>query len=244
MQSTVRPCLAAALALGLCACAGPGAPPPPPATALNISDDNVFQPVLRGAVKFPESRDAPSDPHTGHAVEFGFTRGSGGSSQTLASNYVYFGGTQFNAPTTLTTDFTLTYLDMAYRFRAVDRDTGLGFEVLTGIAFADLDLRVSSPSRQASETLSSPGLQLGLGAMWRLRPGTSVQLRGSWFGSTDKTEVTQASRYDLSLVQALGRNAALRAGYSWWSLESERGDTVSPISVEFRGPVLGLEVMF
>jgi len=236
-----RRCIAAALALGLAGCLGPGTPP---ASTLNVSDDTVFQPVLRGAVNFPESRAAPSDPHTGHAVEFGFTRGSGSSSQALASNYAYFGGTRFDAPATLSSEFTLTYVDMAYRFRAVDGDTGLGFEALAGIAFAELDLSVSSAGRRASETLSSPGPQLGLGAMWRLRPGTSVHLRGSWFRSTDETEVSQASRYELLLMQSLGRNAALRAGYSWWSLESNRGETVSPIQVEFRGPTLGLEVMF
>jgi hypothetical protein len=238
---TARRCIAAALTLGLAGCLGPGTPP---ASTLNVSDDKVFQPVLRGAAHFPESRAAPSDPHTGHAVEFGFTRGSGSSSQTLASNYAYFGGTQFNAPATLTSDFTLTYVDMAYRFRAVDVDTGLGFEALAGVAFAEFDLSVSSAGRRASETLSSPGPQLGLGAMWRLRPGTSVQLRGTWFRSTDDTEVSHASRYDVALVQSLGRNAALRAGYSWWSLDSDRGETVSPIRVEFRGPTLGLELMF
>jgi hypothetical protein len=204
----------------------------------------VFQPVLRGAVNFHEtSGAAPSDPHTGHAVEFGFTRGRGSSSQELPSNYVSFGGKRFAGPDTLTSDFTHTYLDMAYRFRLVDQRTGLGFEVLTGIAVAEFELSVASPSQRANETLSSPGMQLGTGVLWRARPGTSVHARGAWFRSVDDTEVSHASRYDLFLMQSLGRNAALRAGYAWWSLDSDRGDTISPIKVQFRGPTLGLEIL-
>src|SRR5262245_55974239 len=176
---------------------------------LIVSDRNVFQRGLRAELQFPASSSKPSDPHTGSAIEFGYTRGSGSSSQSLASNYAYFGGKQFFAPTTLTTDFTSTYVDMAYRFRAIDRESGLGIEILAGIAFADLEMRVSSASQSGSETLTSPGVQIGLGLLWRVRPGTSVHLRGTSFRSADDNEVSRATRYEASLVQALGSNAAL-----------------------------------
>lgn len=241
VRTLVRQGVVAALATALAGCLGPGVPP---ASTIHASDGNVRQPVLRAAISIPEPRGAPSNPQTGHALELGFTRGSGSSSQTLASNYVGFGGKQFTAPATLDYDFTLTYLDMAYRFRAVDAGTGLGFEALSGIALAELDFRVASPSQQASESLSSPGLQVGLGALWRPRPGPSLHARAMWFSSYDYDGVSNATRVDVYLAQAVWRHATLRAGYSWWSLESDRGDAVSPISVEFRGPALGLELMF
>ena len=243
MRIIVQRLLVAALVLGLGACAGPGAPPPPPASKLSVSDNYVFQPVVRVSVQ-PESPSAPSDPHTGSALEIGYTRGSGSSSQDLSSNYVSFGDTRFNAPTRLESNFTVSYVDMAYRFRAIDSNSGLGIEVLTGVAFADLDLRVSSPSQSANETLSSPGAEIGLGALWRIRQGTSLQARGVWFRSFDDTEISRGYRYDVALAQALGRNVAVRAGYSWWRLQSDRGETSSPIVVDIRGPTLGLEILF
>lgn len=243
MRTIVQRRLVAALALGLGACAGPGSPPPPPASKLTVSDGNVLQPVLRVVVQ-PESKSAPSDPHTGNALEVGYTRGSGTSTQDVSSNYVSFGGKRFDAPTRLDSSFTLTYVDMTWRGRLVDRDSGLGLDLLAGIAGAMFDLEVASGNQRTGESLSSPGAQVGLGVLWRVREGTSLHGRGVWFRSFDDTEISRGYRYDVALAQALGRHVAVRAGYSWWRLESDRGETSSPIVVDIRGPMLGLEILF
>ena len=235
-------CAATAAAVLLAGCIFGAATPP--ASTIDASDGNVLQPVLRVTVDIPSARGAPSDPHTGHAIEFGYTRGAGSSSQALNSNYVAFGGRQFNAPATLNYDFTLSYVDFTYRWRMLDESGTLGFEALSGIAFADLDFAVSSATQRANESLSSPGVQVGLGALWRMRPGTSAHLRGTWFLSGDENGVSKASRSDAYLMQALARHITVRAGYAFWTLDSSRGGGLSPISVEFRGPTLGLEVLF
>lgn len=242
MNSPVQRCVVAALALALGACAV-YSPSPPPASKLTVSDDNVFQPVMRVVVQ-SDSASAPSDPHTGHALELGYTRGSGTSSQDVSSNYVSFGGRRFDAPARLDSSFTLTYVDMTYRGRLVDRDSGLGLDLLVGIAGAQFDLEVASANQRTSESLSSPGGQIGLGVLWRVHEGTSLHARGVWFRSFDVTEISRGYRYDVALAQALGRNVAVRAGYSWWRLQSERGETSSPIVVDLRGPTLGLELLF
>lgn len=217
----------------------------PPAQTIDISDDNAFQPVLRGSVALTRRDGAPSEARTGHAVEFGGTRATGGSDQSLrAGNYVSIGGSTFNGPATLANEFELRQFEILYRFRAIDRESGLGVDLLAGPAVHQLDVAVKSAASRASEDLTSGGPQLGLGVLWRIGRWTSVHLRGFYFFSGDDVGVTKASRVEAYLSQALGGYLAVRAGYSSWSLKSDRGGAQSPISVEFRGPVLGLEVMF
>ena len=216
---------------------------PPPPTAIQASDNGVFQPVARLSANLSRQQGSPSDPQSGHAIELGFTKAGGEGSQTLGSGQqpVVFGGRSFPPPQQLRYEFDFTYVDVSYRWRKFLGDT-FGIEALGGVGYADLDFTVRSPTQRANEDLSSVGLALGVGALWRLRPGTSIQGRVTAFGSGDA--VTSARRLELFLVQALGRHAAVRAGYSSWKVESDRGDGVSKLEVEFSGPALGLDVMF
>lgn len=234
-----RSCAVAfALFLGGCASS-------PPAETIRASDDRVFQPVARASISLSENQARPAQPQDGHAVEFGYSRGKGSATQALSSGYISLGGRTYNAPATLSYDFDARHVDVTYRFRHfVGEGPGFGFELLAGIAFSELDFVAQSGGVRATESLSSPGPQLGVGALWRLLPGTTLQARISGFYSGDDVGVTSAYRYELFLSQVLMSNVALRAGYSGWRLESDRGEANSPIQVEFRGPVLGLEVMF
>ena len=130
---------------------------------------------------------------------------------------------------------------MSYRWRRFFDEGAFGIEALGGVGYADLDFTVRSATQRANEDLSSVGLAVGLGALWRLRPGTSLQGRVTAFGGGD---VSSADRVELFLVQALGRNAAVRAGYASWKIKFDRGDAVSKVEVNFSGPALGLDVMF
>jgi len=234
---TLSPAAIAALLLAGC---GSG----PPAETLNVSDDNAFQPVLRGSISLSEPSRAPSHPQSGHAVELGYARASGHSEQQLSSGYVSLGSRTFTAPATLSNEFEMRYVDVTYRFRYLPAHSSAGVELLAGVAFADVDFAATSAGLRASESLSSPGGQLGLGVLWRPFSGTGVHARASGFFSGDDAGITRATRIDVYLSQALLRNVALRGGYSWWTLESDRGGATSPVEIEFRGPVLGLEVMF
>lgn len=218
---------------------------PPPST-IQASDDGVFQPVGRLSKSLSGLQGPPSEPQSGQAIELGITRGSGNGSQSLGSNRIVFASQTFTAPQQMRYEFDFTYVDMAYRWRQFFGETrAFGVEALTGLGFASLDFSAGSATRRAKEEMSSTGLAVGLGALWRLRPGTSVQLRGSSFYSGDDNGVTRAKRLELHLVQALGHHAALRAGYASWDIESKRRNgSLSPVKVEFSGPTLGLEVMF
>lgn len=230
-------------ALGLGGCfTGPYVPPP---SAIEASDDGVFQPVARFSKNLSRLQGAPSEPQSGQAIEVGITSGSGSGSQNLSSNRIVFGNQTFTAPQQMRYEFDFAYLDVRYRWRRFFGESrAFGIEALGGLGFADLDFSARSATQRASEEMSSAGVSAGLGALWRLRQGTSVQLRGNAFFSGDDDGVTEARRLELYLVQALGRHMALRAGYVSWDIESKRNDSLSPIKVQFSGPSLGLDVMF
>ena len=240
MGIVLQRCFAIAFAIFLGGCASG-----PPAQSIRATDDSVFQQVVRASISLSENQARPAQPQDGHAVEFGYSRGKGTATQTFSSGYASLGGRTYNAPTTLSYDFDARHIDVTYRYRHFLADgPSLGFELLAGLAFSELDFTAESAGVRANESMSSAGPQLGLGALWRLRPGTTLQARATGFYSADDVGVTSAYRFDFFLSQVLLSNVAIRAGYSFWRLESDRGDVISPINVDFRGPVLGLEVMF
>ncbi len=239
--------LAAVLAaLALAGCAGPATSP------ISVTDRSTFVPSVRVAADISRYAGEPSDPHGAHALELGLSGGRGSGMQTLSAgeNPVVFGGQQFDPPQQLRHEFTFRFYELAYRWRQFLGAGGFGYEALAGVAYADLDLTISSATRRASDNLSNAGFIGSFGLLWRMRPGTSLQSRFAFFGSGSTRAIRNASRLDLYLAQAVGANVGLRAGYASWSMRSvrEAGDfsssNLSPITVRFSGPALGLELMF
>ena len=127
---------------------------------------------------------------------------------------------------------------------------GLGFEALAGLAYAQLGLRLIGVTKTAAERLEGGGIVVSLGTLLRLWPSGSIQLRGSGFASTTSEGVSSVGRYEAVFEQALGRHAAVRAGYAGYDVRSKREDddfsnsNRSPIRVRANGPMLGLMLMF
>jgi len=217
-----------------------------PTTTIDISDRGAFQPSLRVGWNISKVPGAPSDPQSSHGIEIGAMRTSGDDTQNLATGQspVIFGGTTFNPVQTLQYEADLAYYDVTYRFRYFFGDGSFGIEALAGLAHAILDLTVSSATQRASQNLSSTGIQLGIGGIWRLRPGTSLQARYTWFGSSYYYEDTTVSSVEFSAAQALGRNLVVRGGYAYTRVYSDREDTTSDIKVILSGPSLRLELQF
>ena len=217
-----------------------------PTTTIDISDRGAFQPSLRVGWNISKVPGAPSDPQSSHGIEIGAMRTSGDDTQDLATGQspVIFGGTTFNPAQTLRHETDLTYYDVTYRFRRFFGDGSFGIEALAGLAQAILDLTVSSATQRASENLSTTGFQLGVGGIWRLRPGTGLQARYTWFGSSKYYEDTTVSSVEFSAAQALGHNLVVRGGYAYTKVYSERVDFFSDIKVKLSGPTLRLELQF
>jgi len=218
-----------------------------PTTTIDISDRGAFQRSLRVGWNISKVPGAPSDPQSSHGIEIGAMRTSGDDTQDLATGQspVIFGGTTFNPAQTLRHETDLTYYDVTYRFRRFFGDGSFGIEALAGLAQAILDLTVSSATQRASESLSTTGFQLGVGGIWRLRPGTSLHARYKGFGLGDwNDDVTTVSSTEISLAQAVGRNVVVRGGYAYTKVYSERVDFFSDIKVKLSGPTLRLELQF
>jgi len=212
-------------------------------TAINVDDQTAFIPSVRVSLPLSGQEGMPSEPQSGHAIELGYTVTKGSSSQTLVpgQNLISVGGVQFNAPQELRHEFDYRYAEILYRYRRFfGTSQNFGFEVLGGLVNSQLKLSTSSPSQMASAAANSNGISEGVGGIWRFRPTTSLQARYAVFVTTE----TSGNRTELFAVQALGANASIRGGYTWWYVHENGFKLVSDFEVRFRGPAVSLEVMF
>jgi hypothetical protein len=228
---------AALLAATLAGCLGAAS------TTIDVDDRSVFIPSVRVSVPLSTQQEPPSQPQTGHAIELGYTQAKGSSSQSLSPGQqpVRFGGQSFNSPRDLQYDFNYGYAEVQYRYRKFfGQHQNFGIQAHGGLVNSRLKLLVSSPGQNARSDLDSAGISGGAGVIWKFRPTTNLQSRYSVF----ETDKTRGSRVELFAMQALGGNAALRAGYTWWYIRADTNSPDSDIAVRFRGPAVALEAMF
>lgn len=225
---------------------------------IKVEDRSTFLPSVRLGIDIAPRIQGPSVPHSGHGIEIGLTGTTGKDTQTrdLGAPTLVFGGQSFAAPNQLNHEFDFRYFEIAYRYRhffgqgAYGEGGTFGIEALGGLGYAEYDLTITTATQRANEKLGSGGLVAGFGIIWKFLPRTSLQSRITLFGSGENEGVTGAGRWDLFVVQALGRHAAVRAGVTGWGLASSRDDDDDFSSVNslirsgFSGLALGLEVAF
>lgn len=240
-RATAVPHLGGCLLAGLlAACSGPTT------TGIEISDSTTV-PTVRASIDLAPRTGAPSELKEGHALEFGWSRGKGSDTQTVGAgqNPVVIGGETFATPVELRHEYDFQFLEAAYRFRLLRPGWPLGVEFTAGVAQANLDLTVSSPSRSRSDGLSNAGFIAGLGLVVPFTERLSLQARLSGFEGLSTTDVTDATRFELYGVWSVFRNVALRGGYSYWKVRSDRDEVgSSTIKLDFSGPSLGLDIAF
>ena len=233
----------------LAACAG--APLPPTTNDIDISDPRVLIPSVRVSVDISPRGGSPSAPHAGHAMEADISAARGSGTQTFTSAGelpVVIGSQTFNPPSELKHEFAFSNYEIDYRYRKFfGRSQTLGIEGLAGFAYADLKVTTSSASQSASQSLTDAGIVLGGGGIWRIRPSTSLQARLMQFTPISGETLGRADRGELHLVQAVGRHATVRGGWTWWNVgtaSDNMGSSNSSINVRFSGPALALEATF
>jgi hypothetical protein len=226
-------------ALGACASY------PPPTTPIRASESGATLPTFRISLSLDSAAGAPAEQGAGRAVELGVATGKGRDTQVLSAGQapLVFGdtATTFSPPQSLAHEFDFAYYDVSWRMRGFRADQAAGFELLAGLGYLSTDLTVSSPSERASETLTSVNLTLGVGGLWRVRPTTLLHGRATFMAPLG--DFDEVLRLEAHVVQALGRNAAVRAGYAFWRIRSEPSST-SGIKLDLSGPVLGLDLSF
>ena len=218
-----------------------------PSSEANLRNERVLMPTLRVAIPLGTEGERGPEPRSGAAFELSGAYARGSATQTLSGGSpILLGGAAFNPPASVGYEFGLTHLQGAWRARGFFGESRtFGGELLFGFGFDQLSLDATSGALRASEDISRGGLVLGVGALWRPRPGTSLQARWTLFEGTSDFEDTHPSqRIELAAVQALGQNMALRAGWSWWQYRTGRGRERSAIDLRVSGPALGLDLLF
>lgn len=212
-----------------------------PLSRVDVNDNSTFTPSGRVSVDLSRGQEPPSQPHSGHAIEAGYTKTSGDGTQALSAgdSPVIFNGQTFSAPTQIKYDFDFGLGEIQYRWRHFfGSSRAVGVEALAGLAHIRFKLAASSPGQQTSQTFSGGGVSLGAGFIWNFLPTTSLQTRLTGFAASE----VSGSRLELFVAQAIGSNAAVRAGYTWWQVKSEPSG--SDVEANFRGPALSFSLAF
>ena len=210
---------------------------------LDVSDV-VFLPTVRiskNVYTADRTGAVPSEIETGLAIELGLDHARGSDAQSLTSGEVRIGNQSLMAPQELDSKFDLTTFDVSLRYREFIEDRSIGFELSGGFAYVDLNVSVSSQTTPAAERISSPAFRGGAAVFWRMLPSTRIEGFGTGFAT--KSNLEGVSRFGVSLVRALGRNASVRGGYSAWQVRSP-STTRSRVELQFSGPSLGLDLHF
>jgi hypothetical protein len=187
-----------------------------------------------------------------HAIDLGFSyaKAKRKQSRDAGDQPVVFGGTTF--PDTAgdiewTTNVQLAHV--GYRPRFWFGQSDFAIEGVIGAGWAGLGLKGEAGTLTASERMSNAGGVFGLGGIWRFGSATALQLRFLQFISGDKEGVTSASRGDISVTHALGKNFQIRGGLGYLTAYSARenaDDNIhkSPIRAGGVGLLLGIDLVF
>jgi hypothetical protein len=187
-----------------------------------------------------------------HAIDLGFSyaKAKRKQSRDAGDQPVVFGGTTF--PDTAgdiewTSNVQLAHV--GYRPRFWFGQSDFAIEGVIGAGWAGLGLKGEANGLVASERFSNAGGVFGLGGLWRFGRATALQLRYLQFISGDKEGVTSASRGDISVTHALGKNFQIRGGLGYLTAYSARenaDDNIhkSPIRAGGVGLLLGIDLVF
>jgi hypothetical protein len=214
-------------------------------TRIEARDQSVVLPSLRASFNFGKGAEAPSNPRDGHAVELEAFRGKASDTQSLQANQspIVLDGKTFTPPVQLQHEFRFTYGDVSWRWRKFFGGGTVGLDVTAGMGVAGLDLRTRDGGQQAARDYSTRGAQGGVGLVWRLQPGTSLQVRVTEFASLNEG-VDRISRAEVSFAQALGPYVSGRLGWAGWEVRGGSLTNDSDFRLRFSGPTLGLQFDF
>jgi len=192
--------------------------------------------------------------HTGssHAIDMGFSYAKAKRKQDreAGDQPVVFGGTVFpGAAGDIEWTSNIQLAHIGYRPRFWFGDSNFAMEGVIGAGWAGLGIKGEVGALGASERLSNGGGVIGLGGIWRFGSATALQLRFLQFISGDKEGVTSASRGDISVTHALGKNFQIRGGLGWLTAYSARENAddnllKSPIRAGGIGLLLGVDLVF
>jgi hypothetical protein len=211
-------------------------------TTVNGKDSSAFLPSMRVAWDLSSSSSPSaslSQPHGGRAVELFVAHGSGDATQNLGAGQdpIRFGGVTFNTPLSIREQFDFSLVALSFRWRKFFNN--FGFELLGGGGYGSLDATLDAGPQRGRENPGRLHAQGAFGVIGNLTPSTSLQARGT-IGLSSRFSF---GRSEAVVVQAIGKNAAVRAGWAWWNWNDDV-NSGSDIHFKLSGPTLGLDLQF
>jgi len=192
-----------------------------------------------------------------HAIDMGFSyaRSKHKQDRDPGDQPVNFGGQSFmetggtnDGDIEWTSNIQLAHI--GYRPRWWIANSNFALEGVIGLGWAGLGIKgVSSSGKSAAERMSSTGIVLGLGGIWRFAQATSLQVRWLGFGSGDDEGVSSAGRFDIAVAHSVSKNVLVRGGFgvvSAYSARENADDNIikSPIRASGGGLFLGVDFTF
>lgn len=220
-----------------------------PSTTITTDDGRIFSPSFRLAVDLDDSKQPPSEQHTGHAMEIEAGKAKGGGNQVLAAGQppVIINNTTFYGPQQLRNSFEFDYASISYRARRFFGERQLiGLEGSLGMGYASMGLTVASPTQHDSGRYANIGGIASFGLVVRMGPSTSMHILWTGFrfpNAFGPQGIFSTDRSEIFLEQAVGNNVTLRAGYGYWVIDGSTG-MGSDIRTTFSGPRFDLGLNF
>jgi len=194
----------------------------------------------------------PNHTSSSHSIDAGFSYAKAKRKQEheLGDGPIVFGGQTFTGNQDIEWTSNIQLAHIGYKPRFWFGNSNWALEGVIGVGWAGLSLKGEGAGGvTASERMSNAGVVLGIGGIWRFAQATSLQLRLLGFGSGKDEGVTSASRWDLTVTHALGKNFQLRGGLGILSAHSARENAdknivKSPIFASGGGLTLGFDFVF
>ncbi|MGE5172856.1 MAG: hypothetical protein ACM3MD_03410 [Betaproteobacteria bacterium] len=226
--------LAAATVLAGC---GPGYAP------IKGEDKNVFFPSVR--VGYPLFDHDNLHGLSDKALDVDVSGGRGNGHQTInAGETLSFAGATLSGPADIEQAFNLDVASAALRFRS-PHDTPVFFELLCGVLYTDLDLRLQSAGFSVQQRFRDGGGIGGAGIGARVSDRLILDLRFVLDiipFNFDRLRVMQS--LDLSASYWLSPNVAATGGYRHWKYSISRNGASDIDDLVWQGFAAGVALSF
>ncbi len=206
-------------------------------------DKNVFFPSVR--VSYPLFDHDNLHGLSDKALEVDVSRGRGNGHQTInAGESLSFGGTTLSGPADIQQAFNLDVASAALRFR-FPHDTPVFVELLYGVLYTDLDLRLQSGGFSAQQRFRDGGGIGGAGIGARVSDHLILDLRFILdLIPFNFDRLREMQSLDFSASYWLSPNVAVTGGYRHWKYSISRDGASDIDDLVWQGFAAGVALSF
>jgi hypothetical protein len=199
---------------------------------------------VEDSVEFPNLEvSIPVGGDAAQRVRVRASRAQGEFRQSLDSDErIFIDNTQISGEAEVEGELELEYYSVAIgRDGRLENSGGLRTSLYLGIAQTRFDLSLAEGQRKLETSDDTVELYMQVGFFAEIAKSLDFGL--TWAASVGR-DFSGINEIDLLLEYRLTENLILSGGYRWFTYEYGLADDDSNIEVDFRGPVLGLNLPF